>query len=329
MTEHHPAIPGAPADEGTQHAIAIPDRRRRSSFVQRLARRAGGAPLALCAGIDPAPAALELLGPLALGTPGQRARVATAGAIERFAGLVIESVRDHAVAVKPQVAWFEAAGAPGIRALERTIAFARTAGLLVVLDAKRGDIPHSAAAYADAWLGDGATSGAGVDAITINPATGRDAVEAMAEVAAQRHCALYALLYTSNPGAATLQAAELAVGGPWWHLLARELRDVDEQLGGGIVGAVVGATRPGIVAEARELLPAAPLLLPGVGAQGGSQHDLAPLAEHPHAPTALVPTSRALLPSEPGGTHAFRFGVDAAAARLAASLARVGADQTR
>lgn len=306
-------------------AIDVPDRQRRSTYAQRLVRRAQDAPIAACVGIDPSPQALALLAGVAIGTPGRAGRTTRAGAIERFAGLVIESARDHAAAVKPQIAWYEAAGAPGMRALERTIEFARTAGLLVVLDAKRGDVPHTAEAYADAWLGDDAATGAGGDALTVNATTGRDALEAMAAVAANRHCALYALLHTSNPGAATLQAAELASGEPWWHLLARELRAVDEQHGGGVVGAVVGATRPDVVVQARELLPGAPLLLPGVGAQGGSVDQLDALARVPGAPTTLVVAARSLLPDAPGGTQAFRFAVDGAASALAASLARVGA----
>ncbi|MCW2927706.1 MAG: orotidine 5-phosphate decarboxylase [Thermoleophilia bacterium] len=314
--------------DGMDAAIETPDRTRRASFVQRLARRAGDAPLAACVGIDPSSDALALLegiGPFAKTRDG---RIGRAGAIERFAGLVIESARDHAVAVKPQVAWFEAAGAPGMRALERTVEFARTAGLLVVLDAKRGDVPHSAAAYADAWIGDLASAGHGVDALTVNATVGRDSVDAMARIAADRSCALYALLHTSNPGAATLQGAPLEGGEPWWQLLARELAGSDADVGGGIVGAVVGGTRPELLAEARGLLPAAPLLVPGIGAQGGTIEGLAQLvARSAGAPTTLVVAARSLLPTEPCSTPAFRHAVDSAASRLAADLARVGAHE--
>jgi orotidine-5'-phosphate decarboxylase len=314
------------SDDTPDEAIPVPDRTRRSTFAQRLARRAADAPLALCVGVDPSPDALELLGPLPPKALGRAARITTAGRMERFAGLVIESARDHAVAIKPQVAWYEAAGAPGMRALERTVEFARTAGLLVVLDAKRGDVPHTARAYAEAWLGDLAASGAGADALTVNAAVGRDSIEAMAQVAADRHCALYALLHTSNPGAATLQSATLADGTPWWHLLARELAAVDAQVGGSVVGAVVGATRPELLADARRLLPNGPLLLPGVGAQGGEVDALAPLVEASgSAPTSLVVAARSVLPTEPCDTQPFRFAVDAAAARLAEQLAHVGA----
>jgi len=299
-----------------------------ASYTARLARRAQDAPFALCAGIDPAPQSLALLEAGVPATaPGRATRVTRAGAIERFAGLIIESVRDHAVAIKPQVAWFEAAGAPGIRALERTVAFARTAGLLVVLDAKRGDVPHTANAYADAWLGEDAASGIGGDALTVNASVGMDSMLAMAAVAAERQCALYALLHTSNPGAAALQAVELATHEPWWHMLARELQQVDASVGGGVVGAVVGATRPEVVGQARALLPAAPLLLPGIGAQGGEVADLAASAPGT-APTSLVPMSRSLLPTQLSSVGAFRFAVDAAAGRAAAGVAHVGARTT-
>ena len=310
-------------DPAMELAIDVPERSRRASFQQRLARRAADAPLAACVGIDPSPDSLALLHGIDIGVRGRAGRTTRAGAIERFAGLVIESARDHAAAVKPQIAWYEAAGAPGIRALERTIEFARTAGVLVVLDAKRGDVPHTAAAYADAWLGDDAATGMGVDALTVNAAVGIDALEAMARIAAERHTALYALLHTSNPGAALLQSAQLVDGRAWWELLATEIAAVDERVGGGVVGAVVGATRPELLARARMLLPNAPLLLPGIGAQGGSVDDLGPLVDAgPDAPTSLIVAARSLLPTEPSDTGAFRHAVSTAAAQLAASLRR-------
>ncbi|MCB0880151.1 MAG: orotidine-5'-phosphate decarboxylase [Thermoleophilia bacterium] len=304
-------------------AIEVPQRRRAASFADRLARRAGDAPLAACVGIDPSPAALELLAGIPVGTPGRRGRATRAAAIERFAGLVVESARDHAAAVKPQVAWYEAAGAPGMRALERTIEFAQTAGVLVVLDAKRGDVPHSAAAYADAWLGDDASGGVGVDALTVNASIGRDAIDAMAQVAADRNAALYALLLTSNPGADALQSAPLADGRAWWQQLAAELAAADEAVGGGVVGAVVGATRPQLLAQARAAVPTTPLLVPGVGAQGGTVEDLAGLLDTA-APTTLVAAARSLLPREPKDTAAFRFAVASATQQLASQLADTG-----
>jgi orotidine-5'-phosphate decarboxylase len=310
---------GADVDD----AIDVPDRARRASFQARLARRASDSPLAACIGVDPSPDALALLDGIPVGTAGRRGRTTRAASIERFAGLVIESARDHAPAIKPQVAWFEAAGVPGMRALERTVNFARTAGLLVVLDAKRGDVPHSAAAYAEAWLGDDATSGIGADALTINASIGTDAVDAMAAIAATRNAALYALVHTSNPSAHVLQGATLADGTPWWQLLARELAALDERHGGGIVGAVVGATRPELLDTARSLLPTSPLLVPGIGAQGGAPEQLAGLLGQPDAPTTLVAAARSLLPDEPCSTLAFRHVVQDAAATLSRRLAAV------
>ena len=309
-------------DPAMDLAIDIPDRARRATYAQRLTRRAGDAPRAACVGVDPSPASLALLAGIPVGARGRAGRTTRAGAIERFAGLVIESARDHAAAIKPQAAWYEAAGAPGIRALERTIEFARTAGLLVVLDAKRGDVPHTAAAYADAWLGDEAANGMGVDALTVNAAVGTDSLDAMARIAADRHCALYALLHTSNPGAATLQSAQLADGRPWWELLAGELAAADVRVGGGVVGAVVGATRPDLLARARMLLPNAPLLVPGIGAQGGSVDGLAGLdVPELDVPPSLIVAARSLLPSEPLDTLAFRHAVTTASRALARAVA--------
>ncbi|MCW2961008.1 MAG: orotidine 5-phosphate decarboxylase [Thermoleophilia bacterium] len=321
--------PGADPVPGAIDIPAVKAGRARASFAQRLERRAGGAAFALCAGLDPSPDALELL-EHAAPAPGTPHRTSEAARIERFCGMVIEAVRDHAVAIKPQLAWFEQAGAPGMRTLDRVVAYARTANLLVILDGKRGDVPHSAAAYAEAWLGEDAASGIPGDALTINAAVGADALAAMATVAAVRHTALYALLVTSNPGAAALQAAPLADGRPWWHLLAGQLADADRIHGPGVVGAVVGATRPELLAEARALLPTSPLLAPGVGAQGGRAATLVgtsnPVSGIALPPTTLVPVSRSLLPTERAGTAGFRFAVGAAAAALAAELAPPGTE---
>lgn len=288
-------------------------------WSQRLAVRADGQAFVACAGIDPSPEAVALLA-RAQQPPRADRRVTAAAAMERFGGMVIEAVRDHVVAIKPQVAWFEAAGAPGLRALERVVEHARRAGLLVLLDAKRGDIAHSAAAYAEAWLGEDAASGICCDALTVHASVGADALEAMAQVAAARDAGLYALLHTSNPGAVALQGARLEDGRAWWQLVAAQLAQVDAAVGGGVVGAVVGATHPEVFAQVRVELPTTSLLLPGVGAQGANTQDLAPLA-HAGALPSLVPVSRGLLPTEPLETAAFRYAVTSAAQRLAQELA--------
>jgi orotidine-5'-phosphate decarboxylase len=281
-------------------------RERGTTYARRLAERAERRRSTLCAGIDPTPETLRLLSDDALDS-----RATHAAAIERFASFLIESVRDHAVAVKPQLAWFELAGWQGMRALERTVAYARTAGLLVLLDAKRGDVPHSAAGYAQAWLGADAGSGAGGDALTVHGSVGGDALAAMAEVAHARGCQVYSLVHTSNPGAVPLQGAQLADGRAWWELLAADV----EAAG---AGAVVGATHPEVLHQARAAMPNAPLLLPGIGAQGASVDDISELAPG-DAPPPLVAASRALLPAEPCTIGAFRQHVSHQAEQLAAA----------
>lgn len=244
---------------------------------------------AVCAGIDPSPNALSLFAELT--TPTSRREHASN--IERFSRSIVEAVATTAVAIKPQMAWFETAGADGLRALERCVDDARSAGLLVVLDGKRGDIPHSAAAYADAYLGSDASSGICADAMTVNAAIGVDSLAEMATIAHARGCQLYALAHTSNPGSVALQRAELAGGDgrQWWHLIAEAI----EATG---TGAVIGATHRELLADVRKYLPTAPLLVPGVGAQGGSTEDLAALARYGASPT-LIPVSRSLLPQNP------------------------------
>jgi orotidine-5'-phosphate decarboxylase len=184
------------------------------------------------------------------------------------------------VAVKPQLACFERLGSGGWRALERVAAQAREAGLLVLADAKRGDIGVSAEAYAEGLLGP--PPGLDADALTVNPYLGVDALEPF--VATGR--GIFVLVRTSNPGAADLQDAELQGGERVWERAARIVDRLD-------ANAVVGATAPEHLARARELMPRATFLLPGVGAQGGRVEDLQPaFAPGPHG--GLVTASRSI-----------------------------------
>lgn len=305
----------------TLDALVPPaDRDRDASgldYAGRLAARARSVRSCLCVGIDPTPDAIQLLD-----TRSPGSRQLRAGAIERFCGFVTEAARDRGLAVKLQVAWFELAGPAGMRALARSVEYARTAGLPVILDAKRGDVPHSADAYARAWLGRDAESGCGGDAMTVNVSLGADVLSAFTEVARARKAQVYALVHTSNPGAAGLQgvsvrapgaagraAGEDAPAEAWWHLVARMV----EAAG---AGAVVGATQPGVLAQARRLMPTTPLLVPGVGAQGGSIDQLSALAAA-SAPPTLVSVSRGLLPPDARSGADFRNHVAASAAKLA------------
>ena len=268
------------------------------SYQQRLERRCRQVNSVLCAGIDPSPESLALLADSGSSISGQ---------LERFSGMIVESVRDVAAAVKFQVAWFELHGADGMRALERSMQYARRAGLIVVADAKRGDVPHSARAYAQAWLS--ADSVFAADALTVNAAIGSDALDALMEIASVSRTQTYVLVHTSNPGAASLQGALLDSGKPWWITLAQMVESAG-------AGAVVGATHPHVFQQARSQMPTAPLLIPGIGAQGGSIDDLIPLATDDSAPV-LVAVSRSLLPDHPCQTGEFREVISGRAADLA------------
>jgi orotidine-5'-phosphate decarboxylase len=190
---------------------------------------------------------------------------------------LIERAGPACVAVKPQLACFERLGAPGWAALETTCAAAREAGLLVVADGKRGDVPVTAAAYAQALVGEtptpwGAVAGLGANAFTANPLLGRDALEPLVAAAAEAGAGVFALVRTSNPGAADLQDLP-APEAPLHERLARIVDELSGRLLGeaGLsgMGAVVGATEPRHFGRMRELMPRAVFLIPGVGAQGG------------------------------------------------------------
>jgi orotidine-5'-phosphate decarboxylase len=205
------------------------------------------------------------------------------------------------VAVKPQLACFERLGAPGWAALAEVCEVARTAGLLVIADGKRGDVPVTAAAYAQALVGEtptpwGAVGGLGADAFTANPLLGRDALEPLVAAADDVGAGLFVLVRTSNPGAADLQDLP-APEAPLHERLAELVDGLSDRLlgDGGLsgVGAVVGATEPGHLGRLRELMPRAIFLIPGVGAQGGRPELLGPAFVAGPA-SALVAASRGI-----------------------------------
>ena len=253
-------------------------------------------------GLDPDPARLW---PVALGASGdESATVAerTATAVERHCRAAIGAAGPSCVAVKLQLACFERLGSAGWRALEAVAGFARGEGLLVIADGKRGDVPVSAGAYAQALVGAtpgpfGSVPGLGVDAFTVNPLLGRDALEPLAEAAAATGTGCFCLVRTSNPGAAELQDLP-APQAPFHEHLAKlaDTLGASSIAGCGLssVGAVTGATRPDLLARLRELMPRAVFLLPGVGAQGGSVADLRP-AFAPHPAAGLVTASRSIV----------------------------------
>lgn len=208
---------------------------------------------------------------------------------------LIERAGPACVAVKPQLACFERLGAPGWSALRVVIASARDAGLLVVADGKRGDVPTTAAAYGQALVGETATplgpvAGLGADAFTVNPLLGGDALEPLVEAAEAAGAGVFSLVRTSNPGAADLQ--DLNAGGRPLHehladLVAARAPRLAGSSGLSGMGAVVGATAPEHLGRLRELMPDSIFLVPGVGAQGGRPENLGP-ALAPGRPASLL-----------------------------------------
>ncbi|MGX6450133.1 orotidine-5'-phosphate decarboxylase, partial [Patulibacter sp. S7RM1-6] len=209
---------------------------------------------------------------------------AAARAVADHCRRVLDAVAPACVAAKLQSASFERLGAPGVAALREVADHARALDLLVVLDAKRGDIDVSAASYAAAAFGGtdtpwGRVPGAHADAVTVAPYMGADSIRPFLD-AAPAGAGSFVLVRTSNPGAADLQERPLEGGEPVWAATARLVRALgDEATPAGdriaTVGAVVGATAPERLERLRALMPRTPFLLPGVGAQGGRVEDLA------------------------------------------------------
>ncbi|HZR96805.1 MAG TPA: orotidine-5'-phosphate decarboxylase [Gaiellaceae bacterium] len=236
---------------------------------------------------------------------------AVGGDVGAFCRGIVDAVAEHAVAVKPQSAFFELYGAEGVRTFEQVCTYARDAGLLVVADVKRGDIGSTARAYASAYAGV-------ADAVTVNPYLGRDSLVPFVDTCRERGTGLFCLVKTSNPGSADLQDEVLRDGRRLWERVAELVGELGDDLVGdsglSSVGAVVGATFPAEVAEARALLPHAPFLLPGIGAQGGRPLDAA-AAFAPGPGAGLVSASRSVIYASAGGD--WREAATAAAAALA------------
>nr|WP_323749759.1 orotidine-5'-phosphate decarboxylase [Curtobacterium sp. VKM Ac-1376] len=252
----------------------------------------------LCVGIDPHAATLAAWG-LARDERGLTA----------FGATLVDAAAGRAAIVKPQVAFFEAAGVAGYRALDATIRRARDAGLLVVADAKRGDIGTTGDDYALAWLDrDGPFA---ADAMTVSPYLGYGSLRGTIDVARRNGAGVFVLAATSNPEARVLQTAVLAEGPRTGRTVAAgivlDVADDNRSVGDqalGDVGLVLGATLHlddfGIDADA---IGTAPVLAPGFGAQGARIEDLRALYRT-RAEQVLVSESRGLLTGGPDGARA-------------------------
>ena len=280
-------------------------------------------------GLDPDPAKLwpdALAQAPADGPPAGRA----AAAVRAHCAALIDAAGPACAAVKPQLACFERLGADGWAALAATVSHARAAGLLVIADAKRGDVSVTAAAYAQALVGVtptpfGDVAGLGADAFTANPLLGIDSLQPLVDGARAAHAGVFVLVRTSNPGAADIEDLALAADGvALWERLAQIVTQLADggppsRCGLDDVGAVVGATGPEHVARMRELMPRTVFLLPGIGAQGGCVEDLAP-AFAPGRAGGLVSASRSI-----AAAHEAGGGSPASAARGEAERLRAAA----
>ena len=251
-----------------------------SPFAQRLTERTLSLDTRLCLGLDPRPDAY-----------------ADREALRQHTLDVLDACAPLVACIKPQFAFYEALGLWGMNLLEEVCAAARALDLPIILDAKRGDIGSTAAAYAQAWLsGDHAG-----DALTVNPFLGFETLTPFVGAARENGGAVFVLVKTSNPGQNDVQ------GGGMSEKIAEEVTRLGAEEGGlGAVGAVVGATHPHELTRWRSAMPHAPLLLPGLGAQGARAADLA-AAFLPDGTGAVVSASR-------GIQYADGLSVDAAVA---------------
>ncbi len=273
------------------------------SFPARLHAACRAKRSVVCVGLDPRFESLPA--EFSRGRGGDAAARAEAFAL--WGAAVLDVIAPLAPIVKPQSAFYEALGLAGVDALHRTIAAARERGLLVILDAKRGDMNTTAMAYAEAHL-----AADGADALTVNPYLGRDALEPFVARCRGDGKGLFVLVKTSNPGSADFQDLELAGGGTLYERVADAVSELGattarDDGGWNSVGAVIGATHPAQLAALRARIPHTPLLVPGYGAQGGAAEDCRG-AFGADGLGAVVSSSRGLTFAFRAGAHATQYG---------------------
>lgn len=206
-----------------------------------------------------------------------------ADAIWHFNKEIVDHTYDLIPSVKPQIAMYEQFGIEGLKAYEKTVRYCQGKGLLVIGDAKRGDIGSTSAAYATAHLGkvkvgNSICTAFNTDFLTVNPYLGTDGVKPFVDVCKAEDKGLFILVKTSNPSSGEFQD-QLVNGRPVYELVAEKVVEWGAECKDGIysnVGAVVGATYPEMSRILRKLMPTTYFLVPGYGAQGGTAEDLKP-----------------------------------------------------
>ncbi len=296
------------------------------NFADRLAAaiEAKGSPV--CVGLDPNIDRLPDEYRIDSGDPSEQL-----DAVGRWCRQIIEIVAPHVPAVKPQVAYFEALPAPqpfgGMAVYAEVIRAAKAAGLVVIGDAKRGDIGSTAAAYAQAHLSGEDFS---ADALTVNGYFGADGLAPFVDACRSGGRGLFVLVRTSNPSARTIQDFSDASGEPFYHHIAEQVAQLgnDEGLVGAggcsCVGAVVGATWPDEARALRQIMPRQIFLVPGYGAQGATAADCA-AAFKPDGTGAIVNASRSVIYAHLRDEYKhldWKQAVEQAAKAFAADIAR-------
>jgi orotidine-5'-phosphate decarboxylase len=299
-------------------------------FADRLITRTRSLGHPLCVGLDPF---LDRIPPLFRNGDMSPSDERTAPAVGAYLRTVVDRLEGKVAVVKPQIAFFETMGWRGIRMLSEVVEYARARDLLVLMDAKRGDIGSTAEGYAEAYLGPNAPTRA--DAITLNPYLGRDTLEPFATKAEAHGSGLFVLVKTSNPGSGDYQDLDLG-GTTLFRHVAASLVGLSDRLKGpetgwSALGIVAGATYPEQAEQLRDVLPNALFLIPGYGAQGGGAADsVRSFVQGPNGPEGgIVSSSRDVLFPKDGDTdnaqtweRAFDEGLARAGGGLAEALAR-------
>ena len=265
-------------------------------FGDKLVKKIRDTKSFLCLGVDPH---LDLI-PNIFDLQNNSSNIITK--VEKFCFSLLDSAKDLVPAIKPQIALFEQLGPDGMKLLASLCKYAQSLNFLIIMDAKRGDIGSTSQAYANAYLGEKAPYPS--DAMTINPWLGIDSLDPFFKKASETSSGLFVLVHTSNKGSKDIQEMPLTNGAKCYEHLAKLLRPIIENqkgdLGLSSIGIVSGATFKDESLALRKLLPSAPFLIPGYGAQGASAKDAcAPLIKDSAFPNllnfGLINASRSIL----------------------------------
>lgn len=265
-------------------------------FGDKLVKKIRDTKSFLCLGVDPH---LDLI-PNIFDLQNNSSNIITK--VEKFCFSLLDSAKDLVPAIKPQIALFEQLGPDGMKLLASLCKYAQSLNFLIIMDAKRGDIGSTSQAYANAYLGENAPYPS--DAMTINPWLGIDSLDPFFKKASETSSGLFVLVHTSNKGSKDIQEMPLTNGAKCYEHLAKLLKPIIENqkgdLGLSSIGIVSGATFKDESLALRKLLPSAPFLIPGYGAQGASAKDAcAPLIKDSAFPNllnfGLINASRSIL----------------------------------